>query len=232
MNPAEIRALFQAALLTGDDEIDCDACLRHLASYAEEHLGGVEKVAALTKVREHLLDCVECREEHDALAAAIAAATDDLGWSAGSASGAPTVAEGAAVEHYGRCLCSEVRFLVRGQPRSVAYCHCAICRRVSGAPASVWATFAHDALQIVAGAARKYRSSPAAQRSFCGRCGSSLFFSYDTDPEEIDVLVGALDEPDRFAPSYHVFHTSHVRWFDAGAGLTKYEENGPDFVPE
>ena len=45
----------------------------------------------------------------------------------------------------GGCHCGAVRYEVIGAPHSVMLCHCADCRKNSGAPLVAWAAFAEDA---------------------------------------------------------------------------------------
>jgi len=40
----------------------------------------------------------------------------------------------------GGCLCGAVRYRMVGAPLSSAICHCASCRRASGAPTVAWLT--------------------------------------------------------------------------------------------
>ena len=77
----------------------------------------------------------------------------------------------------GHCLCGAVT--VRGTPvrRHVEACHCSMCRR--------WSGIAYVGIQCgsdveIDGEAHvvRYRSSDWAERGFCGRCGSSLFYRY------------------------------------------------------
>lgn len=131
----------------------------------------------------------------------------------------------------GGCLCQEIRYEVRGEPLSVAYCHCTICRRASGASPVAWATISKASLVITRGQPARYQSSLLAKRSFCARCGSQLFFSYETGPDEIDVTVGSLDKPDLWKPTYHIFTKSRSAWAVLQDGLPQYEEDGPDVTP-
>jgi hypothetical protein len=71
LTPSELRLLAQATLVTRPEEIGCDTCLEHVASYAETRLAGLPLTEALRLVEEHLSLCGECQEEFAALAAAL-----------------------------------------------------------------------------------------------------------------------------------------------------------------
>lgn len=50
--------------------------------------------------------------------------------------------------HEGRCLCGAVRFQASGAPKWLLWRRCDSCRRHSGAPASVFVSFADDTVTI------------------------------------------------------------------------------------
>jgi hypothetical protein len=117
-------------------------------------------------------------------------------------------------EQRARCQCGAVGFASREGSRWVAHCHCSKCRRAHGAAFVTWSGYAaaecriDDAQQQL----RWYESSPGAERGFCGRCGSMLFFRSQRWPGELHVASALLEAgPDR-APQAHVFHDSHVDW--------------------
>lgn len=92
----------------------------------------------------------------------------------------------------GSCLCGAVAFEVIGPLRNVIACHCSQCRRWSG---HYWAASSVplDRFRLLlADELRWFRSSPAARRGFCGKCGSSLFWKPEDDPR-MSFSPAALD---------------------------------------
>lgn len=76
----------------------------------------------------------------------------------------------------GRCLCGAVAITVDGahDPR-VGACHCRMCQRWSG---GLFLCFEAEASAVtVDGEVTRYRSSAFAERAFCPRCGSHLWFN-------------------------------------------------------
>jgi predicted anti-sigma-YlaC factor YlaD len=67
----QIRALVRALGITREHEIDCGECLDRVAEFAECELAGRPIPDALETVRHHLARCGECREEYEALIAAL-----------------------------------------------------------------------------------------------------------------------------------------------------------------
>lgn len=119
----------------------------------------------------------------------------------------------------GACLCGGVRFSAALPSLWAAHCHCTLCRSAHGAAFVTW--FGVDAAQATLDADRDDRgqpllrwhaSTPGAERGFCGRCGSPLFFRSTRWPGELHIalahLHGALDR----SPQAHVFWDTHVGW--------------------
>lgn len=120
--------------------------------------------------------------------------------------------------HQGSCLCGEVRFEARGEPKWVLWCHCQSCRRHSGAPASVFVSFADSAVSMIQGAIAKYESSPGVERGFCARCGSTLTCSNPKLPNETHFHIGAFERAADLAPTGVFFAEERLPWFDKRSG--------------
>jgi hypothetical protein len=96
----------------------------------------------------------------------------------------------------GGCLCSAVRFEVRYPSQACVHCHCSMCRRNHGAGYVTWLAVPRAQFSLARGVTVvRYQSSEHGSRSFCGRCGSSLFCDNDGYPDRADVALGALDGP-------------------------------------
>ena len=128
-------------------------------------------------------------------------------------------------EHTGRCLCGAVRYRALGAPKWIANCHCASCRRATGAPMATFAGFPAERFSYLAGAPVGFHSSPGVTRSFCGQCGTPLTYEGARWPGEVHVLVGTLDRPEDFAPTHDAFVEEQLPWLhlagpgrDQGAG--------------
>jgi hypothetical protein len=107
----------------------------------------------------------------------------------------------------GGCLCGAVRYVARGPLRDVLICHCVDCRRFHGGPGA-YTALPKDDLELVVDWGLHWRTSPesdaAADRGFCGECGSSLFW----DPPRRDIIsiaAGTLDQPTGLRVAAHWF---------------------------
>jgi hypothetical protein len=135
----------------------------------------------------------------------------------------------AAEVRTGGCLCGAVRYRVCLPPLWVAHCHCSMCRRAQGAGFVTWAGFAADALGLTVGddLLSRYRSSAAAVRSFCSRCGTPLFFQSGRWPGEIHVTLATLDSSEGLEPQAHAYWGSRAPWLGWDGGeLRKVEPAG------
>ena len=123
----------------------------------------------------------------------------------------------------GRCLCGAVTFSVGFPTKWVAHCHCTLCQRAHGAAFVTWVSAEAQRFQVgdAERMLRWYRSSAGAERGFCSRCGSSLFFRSETWPGEVHVaranLISALDRE----PQVHGYYDTHVGWIEVTDALPK-----------
>ncbi len=115
--------------------------------------------------------------------------------------------------HHAACRCGAVRFELHGTPTLTAWCHCASCRKATGAPAAAFADFSRDQVRLAAGEPVRFASSPGVTRSFCGTCGSTLTFESRATPDEISVHIGILERPQDFAPTATSHAAERLPWF-------------------
>ena len=123
----------------------------------------------------------------------------------------------------GACLCGAVRFEVAGKIDRVVHCHCTICQRAHGAAFVTWAALSSERVHVAAGDTElvHYRSSEIGTRSFCRRCGSSMFCTLDTHPGVIDVALGCLAPDHGAVPLAHVFWDDRAGWLELRDGLPR-----------
>jgi hypothetical protein len=123
----------------------------------------------------------------------------------------------------GSCLCGAVRFTVGLPSLYCAHCHCSMCRRNHGAAYVTWFGVPRAALTLDAGEKDlvRYESSEHGSRSFCGRCGSSLFCENTLHPDRVDIPLAAISGPIDRAPQFHVFFDSRAPWVKIGDALPR-----------
>jgi hypothetical protein len=116
----------------------------------------------------------------------------------------------------GSCLCGAVKFEAQNL-RNVIACHCQQCRKQTGNYMS--ATAATDAnFKLTESAGLKwYRSSPTAQRGFCGECGSTLFWRGD-GRDYTAIAAGALDGVVGLKLEGHIFCDDAGDYYEIAGG--------------
>ena len=113
----------------------------------------------------------------------------------------------------GGCLCGAIRFIAKGEPKGVYWCHCQSCRRHTGAPVSVFVAFKRDAYTVTRGEITKFDSSPGqTRRGFCARCGSTLTCESPPTGAETHFHVGAFDQAEQLRPTKHYFPEERLPW--------------------
>ncbi|WP_299731520.1 GFA family protein [uncultured Tateyamaria sp.] len=117
------------------------------------------------------------------------------------------------------CLCGGLRLTATGTPKRVGICHCLDCRKHHGAAFYAAAVFDAAAVDIT-GPAQSYEG-----RAFCARCGSSVFAR---SADEIEVHLGAMDDPNALVPTYELWCIRRAPWLAPFAGTTCYERGRDD----
>jgi hypothetical protein len=116
------------------------------------------------------------------------------------------------MQHQGGCLCGAVRFVAEGPPLWVAFCHCASCRRATGAPVTAYAGFPTGRVRIGGETFASFSSSPRVRRGFCSRCGTPLSYAGERWPGELHLHLGAFDRPEALPPTGEAFKEERLPW--------------------
>ena len=106
-------------------------------------------------------------------------------------------------EGKGRCLCGAVKFTAKKMSSNVDACHCSMCRRWGGGPLMVVScgtevTFEGEENIAV------YNSSDWAERGFCNKCGSHLFYRLKGINDH-QMPVGLFNNQEHFSFDLQVF---------------------------
>lgn len=117
-----------------------------------------------------------------------------------------------------RCCCGDLTITIAGAPLMSAICHCDSCKRRTGS-AFGWSVYVRDDDVVeTSGAAQVYAvpTVPAAARSFCTRCGSTLFWKADIFPGMTGIAAGGFSDPP--APTMSASSNNRCVWLDLPAG--------------
>ncbi len=108
----------------------------------------------------------------------------------------------------GGCMCGAVRFTARDVPTKFGVCHCEMCRRWTGS-ALLGVTVPTDNIEwsgkddlTVA------QSSDWAERGFCTKCGSGMFFRVTMEGEYFggtELPIGVFDDAGGFEMTHEIY---------------------------
>jgi hypothetical protein len=83
-----------------------------------------------------------------------------------------------------------------------------MCQRATG---NAFAPLVSATGVTFAGTPARFASSNAAERGFCRDCGTPLFYA-PTGRDDLELMVGSLDDPNAVAPALHYGIESRLRW--------------------
>lgn len=85
-----------------------------------------------------------------------------------------------------------------------------------------WVTVPRAKFRFLSGEPGIFRSSEHAVRTFCPRCGTPLTFASDRAPDEVDVTIASLDQPDLVHPKDHTWVSAKLAWVHVGDDLPTF----------
>lgn len=119
------------------------------------------------------------------------------------------------------CQCGAVTAACSGEPVRISVCHCLECQRRSGSAFAAQVRFAvADVVTSGETAAwqRRGEEGGVASFHFCVRCGSTVWYSADREPDLIAVALGAFADPHAFGPpDYSVYEERKFGWLAVDA---------------
>ncbi len=124
----------------------------------------------------------------------------------------------------GRCLCGDVAYEYSGPENWRGHCHCESCRRNCSAAIVSFFGVPRTAYRFTGAEPGVYESSPGVRRLFCRRCGTPMAYDADRYPNEIHFYAASLDDPENYAPEFHVHCGERLAWLNVADDLPKYEK--------
>lgn len=107
------------------------------------------------------------------------------------------------MERTGSCLCGTVRLTFKTADNSVSICHCNMCQKCMGGP--MFAIHCGADVQFQGSdSISVYNSSDWAERGFCRKCGSHLFYRMKGSGQYA-VPVGLLDNKEQLVLKQQIF---------------------------
>lgn len=122
----------------------------------------------------------------------------------------------------GGCCCGAVRYETTERVFHATICHCPTCRKAAGAPCVAWFSVVLSDFEIISGSLANYRSSLHVTRGFCAECGTQLTYQHDDFPNDIDITLCSLDDPETTRPDDHTFVQYRLSWMVPGDGRPEF----------
>lgn len=111
----------------------------------------------------------------------------------------------------GRCMCGVVKIVATAKKPSVAACHCDMCRRWSAGPfmAVNCQSVSFEGSENIG----RIRSSDWAERGFCSKCGSNLFYHL-VESSDYQISAGLFDDQSMLRMSLQVFTDRKPQYYE------------------
>ena len=114
----------------------------------------------------------------------------------------------------GQCLCGAIKISASSEDNAVGACHCKSCRRWGGGP-----FMEIDCGQAVTIEGEEhlsvFNSSDWAERGFCRKCGSHLFYRLKESGQHM-VPIGLFDDREDLAFKHQVFIDEKPSYYHFG----------------
>jgi hypothetical protein len=135
------------------------------------------------------------------------------------------------VTRRGGCLCGAVRYAVQGPLRAIIVCHCSECLRWTGRAWPATAARVADVEIVDTGTELRWLASPrsvsGADRGFCARCGTSLFWRVPGE-DRVSISAGTLDDAAGLHVAAHIWCEHRAAWEPSPENVPAHPRGYPD----
>jgi hypothetical protein len=122
------------------------------------------------------------------------------------------------------CSCGQLQLVASGEPVRISVCHCLACQRRTGSVFGQQARFPAGAV-VIRGISTAYvRTGDSGTRltyHFCPRCGSTVYYQSEEQPQLIAVPVGAFADSTFPAPRVSVYENRKHEWVTMPSGIER-----------
>jgi hypothetical protein len=130
----------------------------------------------------------------------------------------------------GTCLCGAVRYEAGAEPLFSGHCHCADCQKETGG-GHITIAAVPDAAVKVTGATTTFTkpggSGQPTERTFCSKCGSTVFSRPRAMAGMTMLRAGTLDNPSQISPSMSIFTSRATAWDPPNTSIPGFPELPP-----
>ncbi len=126
----------------------------------------------------------------------------------------------------GGCLCGKNTYQLTGKPVDCSYCHCTVCRRLTGSAFGAYGSVSSKDFTWQTGSEYLscYRPTELTRRYFCQQCGCFLLTEHSDEPGQVFVSLGSLADATDVVIEYHQYVASKAEWYRIDSALTGYPQ--------
>jgi hypothetical protein len=98
----------------------------------------------------------------------------------------------------------------------ISVCHCLECQKRTGSAFAAQARFPADKIEFLTGEPVKYARTGdegiSITHRFCGNCGSTVWYTMESQPDVVAVTLGAFADPSFPQPRFSVYEERKHAW--------------------
>lgn len=124
----------------------------------------------------------------------------------------------------GQCLCGQVKYELDNPPAMTGVCHCKNCQRQAGSAFSTLGVVPKAEFKFTQGEPKLYSDSDTesgntVERYFCGNCGSPIYSALGSQPDNLFLKTGTMDDTAGFKPQFHAWCDTKQSWVALDEGV-------------
>lgn len=116
------------------------------------------------------------------------------------------------------CSCGSIRLRCKGEPVRISVCHCLECQKRTGSAFAGQARFPRDNVEFLSGEPTEFDrigdAGSVATFRFCPKCGSTVWYTNDSQPDSIAVTLGSFADPSFPPPRFSVYEERKHEWVE------------------
>ncbi len=120
------------------------------------------------------------------------------------------------------CSCGQLSLITSGNPVRISICHCFECQKRSGSVFATQVRFPRYCIEIQGEFATYTRTADSGNQihfQFCRKCGGTISYYLDEDPDNLAVPIGLFSDPSFPQPVYSVYEERMHHWVQLPEGM-------------
>lgn len=126
----------------------------------------------------------------------------------------------------GSCLCGKIKYQINQEPVDCCYCHCAICRKLTGSLGGAYGAVLKNNFTWLTGqeSITTFKPTTDTTRYFCSVCGSFLVSEHIEDQDNVYLSLGCIDDKITGIVEFHQFVAGKPDWVYLSDDIPHYSK--------